>query len=62
MEPPTTPIGRDELALRRHRFFADLLTAAQAAAEHRVRFDPFPSIADGNRYSLIFFFIVTNNK
>ncbi|XP_058126069.1 microtubule-associated protein futsch isoform X2 [Anopheles ziemanni] len=40
MEPPTTPIGRDELALRRHRFFSELLNAAHAAVEHRVRFDP----------------------
>ncbi len=39
-EPPVTPIGRDELALKRHRFFADLLSAAQAAADHRVRFNP----------------------
>lgn len=46
LEPPATPVGRDELALRRHRFFSDLLTAAQAAAEHRVRFDPMgPAIA-----------------
>jgi hypothetical protein len=36
--PPTTPL--DELALKRHRFFADLIDAAQAAVEHRVRFDP----------------------
>jgi adenylyl cyclase-associated protein len=40
MTPPTTPIGRDELALKRHRFFSDLLEAAHAAVEHRVRFDP----------------------
>lgn len=39
LEPPVTPIGRDELALKRHRFFSDLLSAAQTAAEHRVRFD-----------------------
>lgn len=39
-EPPVTPIGRDELALKRHRFFAELLSAAQAAADHRVRFNP----------------------
>uniref|UniRef100_A0A182N8M7 Adenylyl cyclase-associated protein n=1 Tax=Anopheles dirus TaxID=7168 RepID=A0A182N8M7_9DIPT len=46
MEPPTTPIGRDELALRRHRFFSELLNAAHAAVEHRVRFDPLgPEIA-----------------
>ncbi|KAG8293219.1 F-actin-capping protein subunit alpha [Homalodisca vitripennis] len=46
-EPPVTPVGRDELALRRHRFFSDLLVAAQAATEHRVRFDPLgPSVAD----------------
>lgn len=45
-EPPVTPVGRDELALRRHRFFSDLLVAAQAATEHRVRFDPLgPSVA-----------------
>lgn len=47
-EPPVTPVGRDELALRRHRFFSDLLDAAQAATEHthRVRFDPLgPSVA-----------------
>ncbi|GAB0091850.1 hypothetical protein DMENIID0001_067360 [Sergentomyia squamirostris] len=46
-EPPVTPIGRDELALKRHRFFSELLTAAQAAVEHRVRFDPLgPDVAD----------------
>lgn len=39
-EPPATPVARDELALRRHRFFSDLLHAAQNATEHRVRFDP----------------------
>lgn len=39
-EPPVTPIGRDELALKRHRFFAELLSAAQAATDHRVRFNP----------------------
>lgn len=45
-EPPVTPIGRDELALKRHRFFAELLTAAQAAADHRVRFNPLgPDVA-----------------
>lgn len=45
-DPPNTPIGRDELALKRHRFFSDLLSAAQAAAEHRVRFNPLgPDIA-----------------
>lgn len=44
MEPPVTPIGRDELALRRHRFFNDLMTASQGI--HRVRFDPRgPSIS-----------------
>ncbi|KAJ6648532.1 Adenylyl cyclase-associated protein 1, partial [Pseudolycoriella hygida] len=45
-EPPVTPIGRDELALKQHRFFAELLSAAQAAADHRVRFNPLgPEIA-----------------
>lgn len=48
LEPPVTPIGRDELALKRHRFFADLLTAAQAAAEHRVRFDPLGPVVAGD--------------
>ncbi|KPI94947.1 hypothetical protein RR46_11951 [Papilio xuthus] len=47
-EPPATPVGRDELALRRHRFFSDLVCAARAAVEHRVRFDPLgPVVADG---------------
>ncbi|XP_063699492.1 LOW QUALITY PROTEIN: uncharacterized protein LOC134830061 [Culicoides brevitarsis] len=47
LEPPTTPIGRDEVALKRHRFFSDLISAAQAAAEHRVSFDPLgPFVAD----------------
>ncbi|XP_072766852.1 adenylyl cyclase-associated protein 1 isoform X1 [Anoplolepis gracilipes] len=39
-EPPATPVARDELALRRHRFFSDLLQAAQNSTGHRVRFDP----------------------
>ncbi|KAL2744184.1 adenylyl cyclase-associated protein 1 isoform X1 [Vespula maculifrons] len=39
-EPPATPVARDELALRRHRFFSDLLQATQNSSEHRVRFDP----------------------
>ncbi|KAF6213483.1 hypothetical protein GE061_011203 [Apolygus lucorum] len=37
-EPPVTPVGRDELALRRHRFFNDLMAASQGI--HKVRFDP----------------------
>ena len=46
-EPPTTPIGKDELALKRHRFFAELLDAAQAAIDHRVCFNPMgPVVAD----------------
>ncbi|GLH04033.1 Adenylyl cyclase-associated protein, partial [Gryllus bimaculatus] len=50
-EPPATPVGRDELALRRHRFFSDLLQAHQAATEHRVRFDPLgPIVAGGFEY------------
>ncbi|CAH2102401.1 unnamed protein product [Euphydryas editha] len=46
-EPPATPVGRDELALRRHRFFSELVCAARAAVEHRVRFDPLgPVVAE----------------
>nr|CAD7427225.1 unnamed protein product [Timema monikensis] len=49
-EPPATPVGRDELALRRHRFFSELLHVAQAGAEHRVHFDPLgPKVAAGIR-------------
>lgn len=48
LEPPVTPIGRDELALKRHRFFSDLLSAAQTAAEHRVRFDSLRTNGTGN--------------
>lgn len=40
-EPPVTPVGRDELALKRHRLFSEILQAAQAAADHRVRFNPW---------------------
>ncbi|CAG4978384.1 unnamed protein product [Parnassius apollo] len=50
-EPPATPVGRDELALRRHRFFSDLVCAARAAVEHRVRFDPLgPVVADPGEF------------
>lgn len=49
-EPPTTPIGKDELALKRHRYFTELLDAAQAAIDQRVCSDPKgpinPMIAD----------------
>lgn len=47
-DPPATPVGRDELALRRHRFFSDLVCAARAAVEHRVRFDPLGPVISGN--------------
>lgn len=58
-EPPATPVGRDELALRRHRFFSDLVCAARAAVEHRVRFDPLgPIVADsGMKYKLCNLFL-----
>ncbi|XP_046611256.1 adenylyl cyclase-associated protein 1 isoform X1 [Neodiprion virginianus] len=47
-EPPATPVAKDELALRRHRFFSDLLEAAQNTSEHRVRFDPLgPTVHAG---------------
>lgn len=53
-EPPATPIGRDELALRRHRLFSELLSAAQNATEHRVRFDPLgPVVAGGEHHFCI---------
>lgn len=49
-EPPVTPVGRDELALKRHRFFSEILSAAQAAQEHRVRFNPLgPNVATVNQ-------------
>lgn len=41
LEPPVTPVGRDELAMKRHRLFSEILQAAQASAEHRVRFSPW---------------------
>lgn len=49
-EPPATPIGRDELALRRHRLFSELLNAAQSqnTTEHRVRFDPLGPVVAGD--------------
>lgn len=46
-EPPTTPIGKDELALKRHRYFTELLDAAQAAIDQRVCSNPMgPMIAE----------------
>lgn len=58
-DPPATPVGRDELALRRHRFFSDLVCAARAAIEHRVRFDPLgPVVAEPGKiivYSYLWF-------
>lgn len=48
-EPPVTPVGRDELELKRHRLYSDLVNAAQAAVEHRVRFDPLgPDVGEGD--------------
>lgn len=50
-EPPATPVGRDELALRRHRFFSELLNCTRNITEHKVRFDPLgPVIAGGERH------------
>ncbi|XP_063914925.1 adenylyl cyclase-associated protein 1 isoform X1 [Zophobas morio] len=46
--PPATPVGKDELALRRHRLFSEIIDLTQHAAEHKVKFDPFgPVIAGG---------------
>ncbi|KAM7352016.1 adenylyl cyclase-associated protein 1 [Cochliomyia hominivorax] len=39
IEPPVTPVGRDELELKRQRIYKDLLCAAQAAVKHSARFD-----------------------
>ncbi|XP_044020221.1 adenylyl cyclase-associated protein 1 isoform X1 [Aphidius gifuensis] len=40
LEPPATPIAKDELALRRHKFFSDLIHATNLSANHKVHFDP----------------------
>ncbi|KNC31171.1 hypothetical protein FF38_14273 [Lucilia cuprina] len=40
IEPPVTPVGRDELELKRQRIYKDLLCAAQAAVKHNARFEP----------------------
>lgn len=65
-DPPATPVGRDELALRRHRFFSDLVCAARAAVEHRVRFDPLgPIVADTGKIKkniVIFLSILSSHK
>ncbi|KAH8413198.1 hypothetical protein KR009_008736 [Drosophila setifemur] len=36
IEPPVTPVGRDELELKRQRLYTELLRAAHAAVEHTV--------------------------
>uniref|UniRef100_A0A1A9WUC6 Adenylyl cyclase-associated protein n=1 Tax=Glossina brevipalpis TaxID=37001 RepID=A0A1A9WUC6_9MUSC len=41
LEPPVTPVGRDELELKRQRLYEDLLRAAHAAVEHSARFSSF---------------------
>uniref|UniRef100_A0A1A9Z5Y6 Uncharacterized protein n=1 Tax=Glossina pallidipes TaxID=7398 RepID=A0A1A9Z5Y6_GLOPL len=41
LEPPVTPVGRDELELKRQRLYEDLLRAAHAAVEHSARFSTF---------------------
>lgn len=47
-EPPATPVAKDEIALRRHRFFSDLMHATKNDNEHKVRFDPLgPMIHPG---------------
>lgn len=48
IEPPVTPVGRDELEMRRQRLYTDLLRAAHAAVEHNVRFTPFATDIVGN--------------
>lgn len=50
--PPATPVGKDELALRRHRLFSEIIDLTQHATEHKVKFDPFgPVIAGGNFFT-----------
>lgn len=69
--PPTTPL--DELALKRHRFFADLIDAAHAAIEHRVRFDQLEPVVTAepeasqepiknSKSSLMLMHVVENTK
>lgn len=53
IEPPVTPVGRDELELRRQRLYTDLLRAAHAAVEHNVRFTPFATNITGDVTSRI---------
>uniref|UniRef100_A0A0K8U322 Uncharacterized protein n=1 Tax=Bactrocera latifrons TaxID=174628 RepID=A0A0K8U322_BACLA len=53
IEPPVTPVGRDELELRRQRLYTDLLHAAHAAVEHNVRFTSFATNITGDAISRI---------
>lgn len=58
--PPATPVGKDELALRRHRLFSEIIDLTQHATEHRVKFNPFgPVIAGGELSST---FITSSSK
>jgi len=52
-------VGRDDLALKRHRFFAELLDAAQAAIEQRAKFDPVASAAASDDVATI---VTTNSN
>lgn len=50
LEPPATPVGRDELALKRHRMLSELLDTTENTKEHRVHFDPSgPRVAGGEQ-------------
>lgn len=52
--PPATPVGKDELALKRHRLFSEIIDIAQHSAEHRVKFDPFgPVVARGEHFNAL---------
>ncbi|XP_002020668.2 adenylyl cyclase-associated protein 1 [Drosophila persimilis] len=57
IEPPVTPVGRDELELKRQRLYTELLRAAHAAVEHSVAVrenepDAKPSAAVGHLESI----------
>jgi len=54
IEPPVTPVGRDELELKRQRLYTELLRAAHAAVEHSVAVRGMPASLESDSFVLLY--------
>lgn len=55
IEPPVTPVGRDELELKRQRLYTELLRAAHAAVEHSVAVRGMRASIESDSFAFFFF-------